>query len=243
MQKKINIKKRDYLMFFVNILILVTMLLFRYYFISIGYYFVLINIILAINILFLILGIIFNILFIVKENFLSEKKSIIVISLLLILYIFVNTLGIYLLNKPFKKGYAKISEQLSSYCELYECEQYETVNNGSFKEFILKKQYFDYNGVQNNIEIITKYDYKSIVSVTAFIYSEKEMFSENLIKEQLKGYFDNFNCKLSEEKIKEAFDNRFIGKITNDNLTYQVIEIYDNNQLQKIKTKITLSLR
>ena len=137
----------------------------------------------------------------------------------------------------------KISEQLSSYCELYECEQYETVNNGSFKEFILKKQYFDYNGVQNNIEIITKYDYKSIVSVTAFIYSEKEMFSENLIKEQLKGYFDNFNCKLSEEKIKEAFDNRFIGKITNDNLTYQVIEIYDNNQLQKIKTKITLSLR
>lgn len=242
MEKKIVIKKNGYVLFFVNIVILLSLLLFRTYFLSVGYHAGLVNIMLMVNLLVLIVGIIFNVLIIKNERSYDENKSIKIVITCFVIYILINTLGVYLLNKPLDKGYTKISEMLSSYCDSYGCDKYETVKSGFYEEFVIKKTYFDYNNVQNSIDIHTKYNSKQVISVTSVIYSEKNMFSENLIGEQLSGYYKNFGCEISDEKIREAFENRFNGEIKDNNVIYQVSEIYKDEQLDKLRTKITLTL-
>lgn len=243
MEKKIDIKKNGYVLFFVNIGILLTLLLFRTYYISVGYHVILVNAMLGINIFILLVGIFFNVLIIKRKDYYDEKKSIKLIIVCFIVYILINTLGVYLINKPLDNGYTKISETLSSYCDSFECDKYETIKSGLYEEFVIKKQYFDYDNVQNNIEIYTKYNSKQVVSVKAIIYSENDLFSENLIKEQLASFYDNFNYEISSPKIKEAFDKRFDGKVFDDNATYKVDEIYSEGQLHKLKTTITLEIK
>lgn len=241
MKKKVDIKKQDYVLFCVNLGILITLFIFRFYYLNTGYHVILVNVMLLINVLLLLLGISFNIFIFKKGNYFNEKKIITIIIVCFIIYLLINTLGVYLINKHFDKGYTKISVRLSSYCNSYGCDRYETIKSGIYEEFIIKKQYFDYNNVKNSIEIYTKYNSKKIISITSIIYSEKDLFSETLINEQLKGYYKNFNCELSEEKIKEAFNNRFNNKVIDGNTIYKVTEIYNKGQLDKLKTEITLN--
>ena len=242
MDKEIKISNNAKILFITNMFILLSMLLFKIFFAKLGYYPLLVNIIFIINIIVLIIGIIFNILFIVKETKYNNKKIIYVISLFLIIYLFVNTLGIYVINKPLDKKFSLISSKLLSYCEEYGCDTYETVIDGKLRTFKIKKIYFDYNGVQNNIEIRTKYNKDKILSVKAVIYSENELFSEQLIKEQLEKYFNNFNVDIEPEKIKEAFDKRFDGSVNYGRINYKITEIFEAEELKKIKTEITCDL-
>ena len=74
------------------------------------------------------------------------------------------------------------------------------------------------------------------------IYSDNELFSSELIKKQLDGYIKNFNLELNEEMINKAFRNRFEGSIKDGDASYEVMEIYNNNELVKLKTTIKFNL-
>ena len=69
------------------------------------------------------------------------------------------------------------------------------------------------------------------------------MFSETLIKDVLKDYFYNFGYEVKEDLIKKAFNERFSSSTSDDNTTYKVEEIYDGDELDKIKTTIFLNLK
>lgn len=242
MNRKLDIKKHAYVLFAINLLVLLTLFLFKTYYTYKGYHVILINAMVIVNIMIFILGICFNVEFVKNPNRFNENKSIKTIIICFIIYLLLNTLGIYIINKPLDAGYTNISSVLVSYCDSFECERYETVKVGNYEDFIIKKGYFDYNNVQNDIEIHTKYSSNEIILVKAIIYSEKDLFSETLIKEQLESYFDHFNVKLSEEKIKMAFDKRFEDKVLYENMSYRVTEVYNKGQLEKLKTVIILKL-
>lgn len=243
MNKNIELRKNCMILFILNICALLLMILFKVYFSSVGYPAFLINIMLGINILFLALGIVFNFILFTKPNKFDERKSIILTGVLFFIYVLINTVGVVIINKPLSSGYKKIADQLTLYCDTYVCDRYETINQGGIRDFIIRKTYLDYNGVSNDIEIHTKYDSSDVISVQAIVYSQNEMFSEMLIKEQIKVYFDNFGVSVSETLIKDAFDNRFKGSIKKDNLDYKVSEVYEEGELIKLKTIITLKLK
>lgn len=243
MNKKIELKNNIVLLFFANIGILLSMLFFKWYFTSLGFITGIVNIFFILNIILFLLGCLFIILFIKRINYYDEKKSIKVIIIVLIIYLLLNTVGIYLINMPLSKGYKKIAEELSSYCQVYRCDRYETINEKKWKNFIIKKTYFDYNNLENNIEIHTKYNNNYIIEIHAFVSSKKELFSERLIKDELDGYFSNFNIKIEEKLIKEAFDNRKKGSIKKNNVIYKVSEVYKDNSLDELKTEIKVILK
>ena len=243
MNKSMEIRKHTYVLFFVNLAILFTLILFKMYFTTKGYHYLIVNVMLIINIIILLFGIFIDVLFLRKPDRYDENKMTVIVLTCFCIYILINTLGVYLINKPFDEGYTKISTTLSEYCDTFGCDRYETVKEGIYEDFIIKNTYFDYNNVENNIEIHTKYSSKQVVSVSSTIYSENELFSETLIREQLKNYFINFDYDISEEKIREAFNSRFTGSVKDGKATYKVSEIYDDEQLEKIKTEITLNLK
>lgn len=243
MNKNIELKKNCMVLFILNIGVLLSLILFKTYFSKVGYVPFLVNSMLVINVIILIIGIIFNVILLKKPNFCDDRKSLIVMIVLFFLYVFLNTIGVVIINKPLSSGYKKMADRLSSYCDTYVCDRYETVNEGRVKDFIIKKNYLDYNGVQNEIEIHTKYDMDDIISIEAIIYSENEMFSEVLIKEQVKSYYDNFGVTISDDLIKKAFDNRFDGSVKKDDMSYKVSEIYEDGELTKLKTVISLKLK
>lgn len=243
MNKSIELRKNCIILFLLNIGALLLMILFKSYFSSVGYSTLLINIMLGINIVFLATGIVFNFILFARPNKFDEKRSIILMGILFSAYVLINTVGMVIINKPLSSGYKKIADQLTLYCDTYVCDRYETINQGGVKDFIIRKTYLDYNGVSNDIEIHTKYDSSDVISVQAIVYSQNEMFSEMLIKEQIKVYFDNFEVNVSETLIKDAFDNRFKGSIKKDNLDYKVSEVYEDGELIGLKTIITLRLK
>ena len=49
--------------------------------------------------------------------------------------------------------------------------------------------------------------------------------------------------KKREDLIKKAFNERFSSSTSGDNATYKVEEIYDGDELDKIKTTIFLNLK
>ena len=136
-----------------------------------------------------------------------------------------------------------MNSKLSSYCDTYGCDRYETIQKNGYEQFIIKKTYFDYNNVENDIKITTEYDKDKVLDVKAEVYSQNEMFSETLIKDVLKDYFCNFGYEVKEDLIKKAFNERFSSSISDDNATYKVEEIYDGDELDKIKTTIFLDLK
>ncbi len=243
MDRNVELKKNCMVLFILNIGVLLSLILFKIYFSKVGYAPFLVNSMLVINIIILIIGIVFNVILLKKPNFYDERKSLITMIVLFSLYVFLNTIGVVIINKSLSSGYKKIADRLSSYCDTYVCDRYETANEGSVKDFIIKKNYLDYNGAQNDIEIHTKYDMDDIISVEATIYSQNEMFSEALIKEQVKLYYDNFGVTINDDLIKKAFDNRFEGSVKKDNMSYRVSEIYEDGELTKLKTVISLKLK
>lgn len=242
MDKKIDLKKNCVLLFVLNILVFLSLILFKVYFTKIGYSIALINTMLVINVILLVIGIVFNVLMFRNSNFCCDKKHSIIFVVIFIIYLFINTFGVVLINKPLNSGYTKIAEELSGYCESFTCQKYETVKEGTLRDFVISNSYIDYNGVENEVEIHTKYDSKEVLSVKATIYSQNEMFSEDLIKKQVEAYYSNFGVEVDAKVIKQAFDNRFNGSIKKGKLTYKVSELYDEDTLESLKTTITLDL-
>lgn len=242
MNRKIEINFTCKYLFIVNMIILFSLVLFKSVYTKLGYYYNLVNSIFIFNIILFIIMILYNIYTLFNPK-LKQKNIIIIISLIFILYILFNTLGIYLLNIPYNKKYLKISNKLTTYCEKYMCDTFDTINNKSNKSFIIRKTYLDYNNNLNDIEIKNDFNSKKVYYITAYIYSNNRSFSAELIKDELDLYLKNFNITLDEELIKKAFDKRFKGEIESKNIKYKVVEIYDKKKvLQKLKTKISIKL-
>lgn len=244
MNKKLDTRKNANVLFIVNVIIFISLIFFKVFYTKLNYNGLLVNISLIINVIIFIIGVISNIL-IIKDADKYDKPIVFkIIIIIFVIYLLFNVLGVTFINKIFNGGYTKINNRLSSYCETYGCDKYETITKESYEEFIIKKSYFDYNNVENNLEIVTKYDTKEVISVTASIYSQNEMFSETLINEQVKNYFINFGYNTKEDKIREAFDKRFVSEAKDGKASYKVLEMYnDNNELYMIKTVITLNLK
>lgn len=238
MNKKVDLKKDAYVLFFINISVLFSLILFNAIFNNMGYLPWLVKLALVLNVSLLLLGIVTNIILIVKGNEQNVKKNIIIFIILFLMYLLFNTAGVYFINKPFDNKYAKITEELSRYCKEYKCDKYETVKKGVYRAFIMNKKYFDYNSNENNIEIMVKYSYENILEITSTVYSENESFSEELIADELNAFYSKINYKILSSKIKEAFDNRFSKEVSYDNSIYKVDEVYKDKQLYKLKTTI-----
>lgn len=242
MNKKINLTKSAILLFIFNIICILSTIFFRNYYLKREYLSILILIELIINIIFIIVGVVFNILFIKDEKKYDNKKTIIITTILFIIFIIINTILIYGLNSIFNSRYNNMNSKVMSYCDTYGCDKYETKTKTSYEEFIIKKEYFDYDNNPNSLVIVTKYDEEKVLSVEADVYSDNNMFSTTLVKDSIKDYFYNFNYEINENLIKEAFDKRFESAVKENNATYKVTEIYEKKELTKLKTSIKLNL-
>ena len=243
MNKNVVLNKNTIVLFVLNILTILSCFLFRTYFITLGYLKNLIDVVMILNIIIIIIGILFNVILLMYPNKFKIKKSIIIMVIVFLLYLSINIVGINIINKKLTLSYNKISNQLFSYCNNFECEKYDTKINGWNRDFIINKSYIDFNGVKNDVEIHTIYDLKGVKKVKAIVYCQNEMFSEYLINEQIKNYFSNFNIVIDESLIKKAFDDRFIGSVKKDNIIYKVEEIYDDGILTNLKTIIETKIR
>ena len=243
MNKKLILSKNALTLFIFNIVVLITMIFFRIIFLKIGYINVLVNIMFILNVILLILGIISNIIFIKDEKKYNDNKYMLIIMVVFIIYILLNTVGIYIFNKPFQSKYKKFSNQIKNYCNAYRCDKYYTKKQGGYEIFVIENKYFDYNGVENDIIIENKYNTDKIVMVTAKIESQKNSFSEFLITEKIEDYFKNFGYEVSMDKIRAAFNKRFEGSVDHYNANYKVNEIYEKGELKTLETIIKLDLK
>lgn len=240
MNKEIKIDRNIKILFIVDILVFVMTLILRYTYINIGYYYKLVNIAFILNILFFILCIIYTIYLVLGKKVLDH--FILIIFSLLGVYILFNTLGVIFINKPIEKQYKKTAEKVLSYCEQYSCDTYETKYMKDKRILTIQKTYFDYDNNENTIVFETLYDKDKIINLTASIDSSSDLYSEEIIKKELDSYFLIFDKQINEKYVINAFENRFIGEIKHNDMTYKVTEIYDNNNLIKLKTIITLKL-
>ncbi len=240
MNKKIKLRKDTCILFCINILVLFLLILFNIYYTNHNYNAILIKIMLILNVLILVFGIILNIILVIKDKRENKKNSIIAMVCYLTLFILINIFGSYYINLSLNKKYSNISNKIIKYCNLYDCIKYETINKGLNKNFIIYKNYYDYDSNLNDIVYKVEYNTKKIIKITSEIYSENELFSEELIYQNLNEFYTYFNEIISKDKIKEAFNKRFIGIETENNITYKVEEIYKNEKLYKIKTTITV---
>lgn len=244
MDKKIVLKKQTIALFILNIIILLLSIMFKNIYEKLGYYELIINIFFFINMLFLIMGIAVNILMFLKQNSFDYKRTIKILILYFIFYLILNTFIIILINKPIKSSFDKVTNKLVNYCDKYNCDTFNTKTNEQTYEFVLEKKYLDYNGNTNYITIKNYYNNKEIIKIVAEVTSQKELFSEYLIKEEVKEWFSYFDFEVNDELIKEAFNNRFNNVKTKDNNSfYEVNEIYENKVLTGLKTTITLNVK
>lgn len=244
MNKNLEIRRNTNVLFVLNIVVLITMIFFRNYYGKLGYTNVIINSFLIIDILMLILGIIYNVKFIKNADKYDNTKVFIIIMITFFCYLLLNTVGTIAINKVVRGSYAKMASNVSGYCKEYVCDKYETLAMDGHEVFVIYNTYYDYDNKENKLEIRTKYNKDEVVSVVATVYSRKQMFSETLIKENLKDYFYIFDTELVESKIREAFEKRFDGDVTDQNINYKVREIYNKKgELEKLKTVITLELK
>ena len=241
MNKQIKIDKNMKIIFIVDFLVFIMNLIFRYVYINIGYYYNLINITFVLNIIFLIFCIAYTINLIIGKKTV-KNFSIIVLSVFAI-YILFNTVGVILINKPIEKKYKNIANKIISYCQNYSCDTYETKYLKDKRLLVIQKKYFDYDNKENNIVFETLYDKDKIIKTTAYVDSSSELYSEALIKKELDGYFKKYSKEINEQHILEAFEKRFVGSVSYDDIAYKVSEVYDkDNNLIKLKTIITLNI-
>lgn len=244
MNKNLDIRRNTNVLFVLNIVIFITMIFFRNYYGKLGYTNIIINTFLTVDILILILGIIYNVLFIKNVEKYDNTKTFIIIIAVFLFYLLLNTVGTISINKIVRGSYAKVGANVLGYCNEYACDKYETIAIDGYEVFVIYNKYYDYDKKENELEIRTKYNKDEVVSVTATVYSRKKMFSEELIKENIKNYYYIFDAEIDSKKIRQAFDKRFDGTIVDDNLEYKVREIYNQDgKLEKLKTVITLELK
>lgn len=240
MNKKIELKNKTIVLLVVEALILLSSFLFKNYYVYKGYNTALIYTMLVINILIFVFGVVVLCAFLKKPEFYDEKKSIIGISIAFIIFIMLNTIIVNLINKPLNKGYEKISKRLVSYCEDYGCEKYETLTKKGNRDFIIKKTYVDYNGDYNDLEIKVAYDNKRVTKVTAIVFSSSSLFSERLVVESIEGYLRKLDITIDENKIREALENRNVKSIKENNIVYQVSDVFTGENLTHLKTTIEI---
>ena len=245
MNKKIVIKNNVIFMFICNILILLLLLLFNGIYSKLNYWLVVREIMIAINVILLIIGIVFNVLFFLKKDKYISKKYFIIPTIVFVLLQVFNIGIVNVINKVHDSSYSNMTIKLNSFCmpDNYYCDSYEIYKYGGYNDFVSYKTYFDYNKKKNKIEIHTKYTTDSVISVEAYINSNKDSYSALLIKDSIKKYFSNFNCEVDEKLILKAFDKRFNGAVVDKNISYKVKEQYDKNKvLDKITTIIKLDV-
>lgn len=239
MNKNLDIRRNTNVLFVLNIVVLITMVFFRNYYGKLGYTTVIINSFLIINIILLIIGIVYNILFIKNPEKYDTKKVFIIMIIIFGIYFITNTVGTISINKMLRGSYSKISSTVSSYCDKYVCDKYETISKNGYEEFIINNTYYDLDNKENKLKIVTRYSKEEVISVTVTIFSRKQSFSEVLIKENIKEYFYNLNIEIDETKIRDAFNKRFDGIVKDKKITYKVREVYDKKgNLKKLKTII-----
>lgn len=243
MKNKVNLTKSTLTLFICNVVAILLTIFFANYFLKREYLPILIIVELILNVLLIILGIIYNVIFIKNDNKYDDKKSIVIVITLFLIFILYNTFGMYYINSLLNSKYSSMNKKIASYCDTFGCDKYETKVKNGYKQFIIKKEYFDYDNNPNSLVIITNYDDEKVLYVKASVYSSKNMFSESLISDNVKKYFYNFDYNVKEELIKDAFDKRFDGKVSDGNATYKVEEIYEKNELVRLKTNIILDLK
>ena len=243
MNKNLEIRKNVNILFVINIIILITMIFFRDYYGKLGYTNFIINTVLIIDLIILIVGIIYNVLFVKDADKYDNKKTTIIVITIFIIYLVLNTFGTIIFNNIVRGSYLAISSKVSGYCKKYVCDKYETIYENGNEVFIINNKFYDYDKKENELEIRTTYNKDEIVSVVATVYSRKQMFSETLIKEEIKDYYYNFGITIDETKIRDAFNKRFNGSIDDGNVNYKVMEVYNKSELEKLKTIITLNMK
>ena len=243
MNKNLDIRKNANILFVLNIVLLITMIFFRSYYGKLGYTNFIINTVLIVDIIILIIGIIYNVLFIKDANKYDNKKTTIIIISMFIIYLLLNTVGTIIFNNVVRGGYLTMSSKVSGYCKKFVCDKYETIYENGNEVFIINNKYYDYDKKENELEIRTTYSKDEIISVVATVYSRKQMFSETLIKEEIKDYYYNFGITIDETKIRDAFNKRFGGSVDDGNVNYKVREVYNKSELEKLKTIITLKVK
>lgn len=244
MNKNLDIRRNTNVLFVLNIVVFITMIFFRNYYGKLGYTNLIINTVLFINIVVLIVGIVFNVFFIKDARKYDSNKVLMIIFIIFFAYLFLNTVGTISINKIVRGRYLTMANKVRNYCKTYNCDNYEVLTEDGYEIFVIKNTYFDYDNKKNDLEIRTKYSRDEVVSVVATVYSRKEMFSEALIEEKTKNYFYNFNAKIDNKKIRDAFEKRFDGEVNDGNINYKVREVYNKKkELEKLKTVITLTLK
>ncbi len=244
MKNKFGTSSNFNILFLPSFLVLLTLIVFKLLYTFLNYYQNVVNTFLIINVIVFVVSLIISIILIKREYLFESYKDILkrATYIFFAVYILINTLGCYAVNKYLDKKYSKISYKVFKFCDNFRCDKYETISQDGYEIFVIKNTYFDYDNYENNLEIQTKYNSNEIVSVVATIYSRKELFSETLINDQIKDYFLNLDCVTSEEKIREAFEKRFQGSVLDESVEYKVTEIYKSDQLDKLKTEVTLNL-
>lgn len=238
MNKKIVLDKNIVILFFFNVLIFLSTIIFKFYFTKMNYYSALVKGIFVLDIIILFVVVVFNVLLLFEKKYDIKK----IIILIFLIYIFLNSIFINLMNNRYNYKYYKVSKNLLSYCKSYNCHKYETINLVNKKDFIIYKTYYDYNNLKNKIEIHTIYDISKVVNIKAKIYSNNELFSEQLIYDELNAYFLNFGIYINSENIRKAFINRDKSNVKENNIHYKVNSIYLDDSLDKFETIISADL-
>ena len=242
MNKEVKLSKNTITLFMCNIFVLFSMFGFKYYYTYKMYEKKIISVFLIINIVIFLLAVAYNLFMLLSQKD-NKKRDLIFIVFYLVFYLLLNTMVIYIINKPISDGYKKNSLVLSKYCETYNCENFYNETHDAYRDFVIKNRYFDYNNDEKDIQIRIKYNHKNIISVKAIIYSNSSSFSEKNIKEQIDKYFLYFNKDIKEALIRKAFDSRFNGKIIDNGITYKVSEIYEKGKLVSLKTEISFKVK
>ena len=229
MNKEIKLQRNTIILFIVNILMILSMFIIKFYYNYKMYEKKLLTLIIIVDILIILFGIAYNFFLLISKK--DNEKSIVIIITYAAIFIILNTVIIYLINRPIALGYQKNSLLLSNYCKKNQCDNYYNVSHNNYREFVIKNTYFDYNNEENKIEIHIKYTSKNIISFKASIYSNSNLFSEKIIKDELEKYTLYFNKTLDEESIRKAFELRFDSEAKNNDVIYKVSEIFEKENL------------
>ncbi len=238
MNNKIIIRKDNRRLLVISILMLVLTFIFKFIYSYLGFSISICNIFFIINILLILITIIFNLLLIFKYE--KLKKILKYIKIFFIVYILLNTLITIVFNIPYLINVGKVEEKIVKNCDKYGCETFDTNKN----IFELSKQYLDYSGNSNYINIKNYYNDVGVYKIEAEVYSEKSLYSEYLIYEQIKDWFSMYYGSEPEfYYIGEAFKRREKGEeLTKNKYTYKVEEVYENDTLIKMKSIIILNI-
>lgn len=238
MNNKVIIKKDNKRLLVFSLLMLVLAFIFKFIYSYLGFNISICNIFFIINILLIIILSIFNLVLIFKSN--KLKKYIKFVKVLFVFFIILNTIITIIFNIPYLRDIRKVKEKIVSNCDNYNCETFNTNKN----IFSITKQYLDYSGNSNYINIKNYYNDVGVYKIEAEIYSNKELYSEYLVYEQVKDWFIIYYDSEPEFfYIGEAFRKKDkVENLSKNKYTYKVEDIYENDELVKIKTIIILNI-